>query len=116
MNKNEMNTKFKNVIEKMKKPLKVFLHYFIIVAAMVACFTIGYYFNTLKSYTTKGKPEVIKRSDVTIAIDENSNFMIIAKEDGSYTILEDSVGRAIFNIYAKNIWAQTQEPIKTENK
>lgn len=115
MNKNEMNTKFKNVIEKMKKPFKVFLHYFIIVTAMVACFTIGYYFNTLKSYTNH-KPEVIKRSEVTIAIDENSNFMIIAKEDGSYTILEDSVGRAIFDIYAKNIWAQTQEVTKTENK
>lgn len=115
MNKNEtMNTKFKNVIEKLKKPTKVFLHYFIIVAAMLSCFTIGYYFNTLKSYTMKGKPEIIKRSEVTIAIDENSNFMIITKEDGTYTLLEDSIGREIFDIYAKNIWAQTQEVTKTE--
>lgn len=114
--KETMNEKIKNVIEKMKKPVKVFLHYFIITVAMIACFTVGYYFNTLKSYTNH-KPEVIKRSDVTIAIDENSNFMIIAKEDGTYTLLEDSVGRAIFDIYAKNIWAQTtQEVTKTEVK
>lgn len=114
--KETMNEKMKNVIEKMKKPVKVFLHYFIITVTMIACFTVGYYFNALKSYTNH-KPEVIKRSDVTIAIDENSNFMIIAKEDGSYTILEDSVGRAIFDIYAKNIWAQTtQEVTKVEVK
>jgi hypothetical protein len=58
---------------------------------------------------------VIKRSDVTIAIDENSNFMIITKEDGTYTLLEDSIGRAIFDIYVKNIWTQNQPPIKIEN-
>jgi hypothetical protein len=34
--------------------------------------------------------------------------MIIAKNDGTYTLMEDSIGRAIFDIYAKNIWSQHQ--------
>jgi hypothetical protein len=34
--------------------------------------------------------------------------MIIAKNDGTYTMMEDSIGRAIFDIYAKNIWSQHQ--------
>ena len=73
---------------------------------MIGCFTIGYYYNTLKGYTHKSKPEFIKRSEVTIAIDENSNFMIITKKDGTYTMLEDSIGRSIFDIYAKNMFQQ----------
>ena len=79
---------------------------------MSVFFTLGYYYKDIKSYSVKTKPLYIKRSEVTIAIDENSNFMIIAKNDGTYTMLEDSIGRAIFDIYAKNIWSQHQ-PVTT---
>jgi hypothetical protein len=37
--------------------------------------------------------------------------MIIAKNDGTYTLMDDSIGRAIFDIYAKNIWSQHQPAV-----
>ena len=103
-----MKEKVQEIMEKVKNIFKVVLNYSLIILGMSVFFTLGYYYKDLKSYSKKSKPEYIKRSEVTIAIDENSNFMIIAKNDGTYTMLEDSIGRAIFDIYAKNIWSQHQ--------
>ena len=94
--------------EKVLKALKVVLNYSLIILGMSVFFTLGYYYKDIKTYSQRTKPVYIKRSEVTIAIDENSNFMIIAKNDGTYTMMEDSIGRAIFDIYAKNIWSQHQ--------
>ena len=101
--------------EKALKVLKVALNYSLIILGMSVFFTLGYYYKDIKTYSQKSKPVYIKRSEVTIAIDENSNFMIIAKNDGTYTLMEDSIGRAIFDIYAKNIWSQHQ-PIPATHK
>lgn len=94
-------TKLKSDI---KKWLKVFFHYSLVIIGMFVCFTIGYYYKDLKTYINK-KPEVIKRSEVTLAIDEGSNFMIISKGNGTYIMLEDSIGRAIFDMYATSMWS-----------
>jgi hypothetical protein len=94
--------------EKALKVLKVVINYSLIILGMSVFFTVGYYYKDIKTYSQRTKPVYIKRSEVTIAIDENSNFMIIAKNDGTYTMMEDSIGRAIFDIYAKNIWSQHQ--------
>jgi hypothetical protein len=103
-----MKEKVQEIMEKVKNTFKAALNYSLIILGMSVFFTLGYYYKDLKSYSQKSKPEHIKRSEVTIAIDENSNFMIIAKNDGTYTMMEDSIGRAIFDIYAKNIWSQHQ--------
>lgn len=103
-----LNEKIQEISEKLKKALKVMLNYSLIILGMSVFFTLGYYYKDLKSYSTRSKPQYIKRSEVTIAIDEHSNFMIIAKNDGTYTLMDDSIGRAIFDIYAKNIWSQHQ--------
>jgi hypothetical protein len=100
--------KVQEIMEKVKNIFKVVLNYSLIILGMSVFFTLGYYYKDIKSYSQKSKPVYIKRSEVTIAIDENSNFMIIAKNDGTYTMMEDSIGRAIFDIYAKNIWSQHQ--------
>ena len=106
-----MKEKVQEIMEKVKNIFKVALNYSLIILGMSVFFTLGYYYKDLKSYSQKSKPEYIKRSEVTIAIDENSNFMIIAKNDGTYTMMEDSIGRAIFDIYAKNIWSQHQPAV-----
>ena len=98
-------------MEKVKSIFKAALNYSLIILGMSVFFTLGYYYKDIKTYSQRTKPEYIKRSEVTIAIDENSNFMIIAKNDGTYTMMEDSIGRAIFDIYAKNIWSQHQPAV-----
>lgn len=105
-------------IEQIKNKAKIIgkkvFNYLFLILGLIASFTIGYYFNHIIELNSKQMPEVIKRSEVTIAIDESSNIMIIAKLDGSYTLLQDSVGIAIFNIYAKNIF-NNQNVKKIEN-
>ena len=103
-----MKEKVQEIMEKVKNTFKAVLNYSLIILGMSVFFTLGYYYKDIKSYSKKSTPTYIKRSEVTIAIDENSNFMIIAKNDGTYTLMEDSIGRAIFDIYAKNIWSQHQ--------
>jgi hypothetical protein len=106
---------FSEFKQKLQKGLKVTLNYSFIILGMIVSFTIGYYYDALKEIGNQGKPEFIKRKDVTIAIDESSNLMVIKKVDGSYTLLQDSVGQAIFDLYAKNIWSQHQ-PSSNEGK
>ena len=103
-----MKEKVQEIMEKVKNTFKAVLNYSLIILGMSVFFTLGYYYKDIKTYSQRTKPVYIKRSEVTIAIDENSNFMIIAKNDGTYTLMEDSIGRAIFDIYAKNIWSQHQ--------
>ena len=103
-----MKEKVQEIMEKVKNTFKAALNYSLIILGMSVFFTLGYYYKDIKTYSQRTKPVYIKRSEVTIAIDENSNFMIIAKNDGTYTMMEDSIGRAIFDIYAKNIWSQHQ--------
>ena len=103
-----MKEKVQEIMEKVKNTFKAVLNYSLIILGMSVFFTLGYYYKDIKTYSQSTKPVYIKRSEVTIAIDENSNFMIIAKNDGTYTMMEDSIGRAIFDIYAKNIWSQHQ--------
>jgi hypothetical protein len=103
-----INEKIQEISENLKKALKVMFNYSLIILGMLVFFTLGYYYKDLKSYANRSKPRHIKRSEVTIAIDEKSNFMIIANNDGTYTLMDDSIGRAIFDIYAKNIWSQHQ--------
>ena len=106
-----MKEKVQEIMEKVKSIFKVTLNYSLIILGMSVFFTLGYYYKDIKTYSQRTKPEYIKRSEVTIAIDENSNFMIITKNDGTYTMMEDSIGRAIFDIYAKNIWSQHQPAV-----
>lgn len=90
--------------DRLKRFTKIFLHHSFIVLGLCMSFTVGFYFNHIKELNSKKVPEAIKRGKVTIAVDEFSNIMIVNKSDGSYTILQDSVGKAIFNTYAKSLY------------
>lgn len=105
-----------NMKEKLKNVLKQVSFYLIISVSLVAGGFIGYYYEYIKSVNVK-EPQVvsIKKNDVKLAIDENSNLLIIKKTDGSYVVYEDSVGYLIFNLYAKNIWSQASKPVIPNN-
>lgn len=93
-----------NLKDKLKKLLKITLHYSFIIIGLVVSFSIGFYFDEIQDLNSKKIPDVIKRRDVNIAIDESSNLLLIDKKSGNYTILQDSLGRSIFTIYARSIF------------
>jgi hypothetical protein len=89
---------FKNVANKLGSII-------VIASAMVIGFLIGYYY-WLMFIKTRGQKETIKMSAVSIAINDRGELMIIDQVNGVYSIYQDSVGQAIFNIYATKRYNQ----------
>lgn len=112
MKKLELNL----VLEKIKTFVKHFMFYVVFVLSLSVGFSVGYYYNTIKSYKKNiYAPEVVMKKDITLAIDEANNMIVINKKDGTYVVYQDSIGYVIFNFYAKNIWGQhtsTSQPKK----
>lgn len=103
-----MNEKLKKLLEKSKVVLKHITIYSIIGIACIASFLIGRYYDRMVHKNSKVEFQVqkVKSSDVDLAIDQSDNLIIIDNKTGNYTIYQDSVGRAIFSLYAKNVWGQ----------
>jgi|688.fasta_scaffold74055_8 hypothetical protein len=80
----------------------------LVAGSLVLGFGIGYYFHILDIINDKSvKVENLKTNkEVRIAIDEANQLIIMDKNTGSYQMYSDTVGRTIFNMYAKQIVAQ----------
>ena len=89
--------------------------YSVILITLVVGISIGYYYDFIKNSITRNKPSSVKREEVSLAIDERNNLLIIKKSDGTYTTYQDSIGYMIFNLYAKNIWGQATNPKQNTN-
>lgn len=94
--------------EKVVELFKKSLIYFILVFSCLASFAIGYFYKTMNTKTVECKTEVVrvKKGQVNLAIDQNNNLIMINLQTGNYTIYEDSIGKTIFSLYAKNVWGQ----------
>lgn len=104
------------VLNKAKVFVKHFMFYVVFLLSLTTGFAVGYYYNTLATQkkTNITKPEVILRQDVSLAIDDSNNMLVINKKDGTYILYQDSIGYTIFNFYAKNIWGQHTNPTQTK--
>lgn len=102
-----MKEKIENLKETVRIIAKNTMIYGIIIISVIASFIVGYTYHKLNSKVPDEK-EVIKvrKSDVTIAIDEHHRLIVINNESGDYTIFQDSIGKSIFKIYAANVWGQ----------
>ena len=105
-----MNMKMENIKQRLTQIWKQLSLYTIIAITLTVGICIGYYYDFIKNSLTRNKPSSVKREEVTLAIDERNNLLIVKKSDGSYTTYQDSVGYMIFNLYAKNIWGQAANP------
>jgi hypothetical protein len=98
-----MKEKMGNLLAITKEVLKKITTYFIIVVAIVLSYFIGSY---EKELSLKDEIRKINKSKVNLAVDENNHLIVINKETGNYTIYQDSIGKTIFKLYAKNVWGQ----------
>lgn len=108
LNLKTMKEKMGNFMNAVKTALKQITTYFIIVVAIVLSYFIGSYTTKLSMDNQPKKIEVvkIKKSKVNLAVDENNHLIVINKETGDYVIYQDSIGKTIFKLYAKNVWGQ----------
>ena len=97
--KNLITEEFK---EKFKAVFARFMNITIVASTLIAGFGLGYYFNELKM-KPKAVNETILNKEVRIAIDSESKLIVMDRKTGQYVIYSDSVGKAIFNMYATKI-------------
>lgn len=103
-----MNEKLKNLKVKLSQLFKNGVIYGIIICAVAASFFVGIFYNqmTNKDKSSKVQIKTIVKSEVRLAIDEDNHLIVIDKKTGNYSVYQDSIGKTIFKLYAKNVWGQ----------
>ena len=108
-----MSEKLKRLKEKMMPIFKNITIYSIIICSVVASFFVGVFYNRMTNKpTTKIEVKTINKSEVNLGIDENNHLIVIEKKTGNYTIYQDSIGKTIFKLDAKNVWGQNNTKIE----
>jgi archaellum component FlaG (FlaF/FlaG flagellin family) len=65
---------------------------------------LGYSVCEIYHYTKNKSTQDAKSIDqVSVAINESGELMLIDRKSGEYEIYQDSIGEAIFNLYANKI-------------
>lgn len=106
-----MKNSLNNILRKLKHIFKSIFIYVVILVSVSASFFIGMYYQKMNTKTKKHEISKILKHEVVLAVDENNNLIVIQKSTGDYIIFQDSIGKYIFNMYAKNVLVQnTQNP------
>ena len=103
-----MKERLEKVMVATKSVAKSLLVYCIVIVSVIASFFVGYNYHKLTNKNVMPEQEMVKvrKSDVTIAIDESHHLIIINNHTGDYTVYQDSIGKTIFKLYAANVWGQ----------
>lgn len=76
----------------------------LLIVTVAAAFVGGFLYRKETAPKVKGIEMVkIDKSQVNLALDENNHLIVIERATGNYTVYDDSIGVAIFKIYARNI-------------
>ncbi len=102
------------ILVKTSKVLKETLR----ILGFVCLVALGYILSELYHYSTMERdkvncasPKVTKTiKEISVAINERSELMIIDRTTGEYEIYQDSIGQSIFNLYATRIQSEYQNP------
>lgn len=97
----------KKVVEQIKSLAKPFLLIVMISSALGIGWIVGFYTNKIANNYINQK-SVRTQENVSVAVNEKNQLILIDKETGEYQIYSDSVGLNILNIYAKSIVSQTK--------
>jgi hypothetical protein len=99
-------TKYSIDWTKVTSALKKLGSYTIILLALSSGFFLGRVSNDILPKTEAPKPSVKQASEISIAINEANQMLIIDKKTGKYDMFADSVGITIFRMYAGKMYQQ----------
>lgn len=98
--------------EKTVAAIKSALSYVFIVAALLLGFTVGRYtqdYPPKKETVQNPYATPLKSSEVSIAVDESNNLMIIERASGKYVMYSDEVGISVFKMYTNRIYQKATD-------
>ena len=97
--------------EKMKVVIKNLSVYVLYLALIGIGFYIGSTWTELKMKPIQKTVSVTKK-EISIAINESKQLMIIDKVSGSYTTYSDSIGMCIFSMYVSRLSQKVTKDMK----
>jgi hypothetical protein len=97
----------KKVIEQIRSLAKPFFLIVMISSALIIGWIVGYYTNKIANNYVNQK-SVKTEENVSVAVNEKNQLILIDKETGEYQIYSDSVGLNILNVYAKSMVTPTK--------
>jgi len=93
--------KTKEVLKNISKKLIILI---VSIVTLAGSFTAGFVYNKKTTPIEKGIEMLhIDRSQINLALDEHNHLLVIDKKTGNYTVYDDSIGVAIFKMYARNV-------------
>lgn len=98
-----------NFKTKLKNILSQIFWILMVVLGIGAGFAVGYHYDVINPKDVKQVSTIVNRNEITLAMDEYERLMVIDKQTGEYTVYADSIGKSIFNLYARKIWSATQQ-------
>jgi|LakMenEpi03Aug12_release.lakeMendotaPanAssembly.Ray.scaffolds.fasta_scaffold03660_12 hypothetical protein len=91
-------------LESVKIVLKKIFYYFVFIISFVLTYYLGFFSKKMQMFNESKPPyTTIYKKNVTLAMDEYDNLLIIDKLTGNYVLYEDSVGKSIFIMYANKV-------------
>ena len=93
--------------ETIAKNIKSLSQYVMILIALISGFIIGkfhYKLEQVKEDTTNPFNHVRNIKNISIAVNEHNELMLINKNTGNYQIYSDSIGMSIFRMYSNRIY------------
>jgi hypothetical protein len=76
-------------------------------SALIIGWIVGYYTNKIANNYVNQK-SFKTEENVSVAVNEKNQLILIDKETGEYQIYSDSVGLNILNVYAKSMVTPTK--------
>jgi hypothetical protein len=95
----------KNLIEPTRKFFLQLGNYMLIIIAITAGFFIGKYYDEVFTKAEKQEAKLIitEAKNVSVAISQNSELIILDRKTGNIVMFQDTVGINIFKLYANQI-------------
>lgn len=89
---------------KLKKISNKIIIAIVSVITLIGSFAAGVVYHKETTPIKKGIEMIhVDKSQVNLALDEHNHLLVIDKTTGDYTVYDDSIGVAIFKIYARNV-------------
>ena len=84
--------------------LKKVVSYGVIIGALLLGFIIGRYIQNYPPKESNSYLNIHSSSNVSIAVNEGNELMLIDRASGNYQMYSDSIGMTIFKMYSNRIY------------
>lgn len=103
---------FHSAEERIKKIIKGLGNFLTFALVLAIGFAIGYYYYVFTTKPTNESPlgSVKTMNETSVAVNERNELLIIDRTTGHYTVYCDSVGSAIFTVYANQKYQAAVKP------